>query len=211
MRDFFNKAKKEYESEEFEKSDKKQFFRRSYEKHFENYEEEIYVKKNGKTGVRRVYKGMYYQQDLSRSSYILLRVAYVLCLLLTVALYWRGATFVLGSNFAAVIVLAQSITGLLLLWTLFVLVIYLVTPKKMTKGDYLSSSRPLCKAARNAAIGMAVTLAMTLSYDLSQLPQFNRDDILCMFCFCAGSLLMLCIYIIENRVSYTTFWEDTST
>lgn len=208
MSRFFDRVKEKYELSEFEKAQGKRLIGRSYQKHFENYEEEVYVKKNGKTGVRRVYKGMYYRQELSRSSYVLLRFAYVLCLLMAVLLFSVGATLRQKSNFALLIVLAQSVTGLLLLWTFVVLLIYLITPKKMTKGDYHAGSRALCKAAGNAAIGMACTFALTVLYDLAHFSELIYEDYLCAFCFGAGALLVFGIRLLENRIPYTVFSQE---
>ncbi len=89
-----------------------------------------------------------------------------------------------------------------LLLTFFVLLIYLMTPKKMTVGDYNASSISFCKAHRNVIIGLLVIIGFTAGYDLLHISRSSTDDLICILLFLFCGILFFAVKWLEEHIEY---------
>ena len=180
------------------------FQHNAYRRHFEGYVEKREATIDGKEKVRRVYKGEYYRQNLSRLQYVLLRVGYLAGMAAGIVLFVKGAVCERESNYAALVVFAQSITGLLILYSAFVLLIYLMTPRKMTIGDYKSGSIAFCKALKRIGISVLAVIALTVGYDLLFMRRIGLEDLYCILCFALCGLIFIGMRSLEEHIEYQT-------
>lgn len=183
-------------------SERKVFQHKAYYKHFEGYTEKKVTDEKGRSRTIRVYEGKYYQQKLTPVQYAVLRIVYFLCMAAGVFLFWKGTIFTRDSNYVPFIILAESVTGLMILWSFFVLLIYLMTPKKNDSGDYNASSISFCKAHRNVIIGLLVIIGFTAGYDLLHISRSSTDDLICILLFLFCGIMFFAVKWLEEHIEY---------
>ena len=178
------------------------FQHKAYKNHFEGYVEVRVKNRRGKEKVRRVYKGEYYMQKVSTLQYVLLRLLYLLGIAAGSFLFLKGSIFELNSNYAAGVVFVQSVTGLLIVWSVVTFLIYLMTPRKMTVGDYNTVSASFRKALRNIVVGIAAVIIMTLGYDIVFEGQLGTGDLVCLVYFALSCLIFFGMKRLEEHIEY---------
>ena len=180
------------------------FQHKAYHRHFEGYVEERVTNAKGKTKIKRVYKGEYYRQNLSKVQYILLRAVYAAGMAAGIFLFVKGAAADLTSNYSIGVFAAESVTGLLMLWSVVTFLNYLMMPRAMTIGDYRYIGPSFQKALRNIVVGIAAVIIITVGYDLIFERRFSSADAVCILCFGVSCLIFAGMKFLEAHIEYQT-------
>lgn len=180
-------------------------FLRAYRRFFEGYSETFAMKPNGKgIGIRRVYTGNYYCQNLSRSNRVLVRFLYVALFVCAVFLYVSSAVLPITGNSTWYVALAEAIALPFLFWILIAFIFYLPAPKKMTSANYRSSSLSLLKAALDSTVGLGLIAFATLAFIIVVPGDHTAEELLCAAKYAVGGLATFAIYRIEKSMKYST-------
>lgn len=186
---------------EFEERTRRDFHRAAYHRHFEGYSEYEVVDEKGYTRIQRVYTGMYYIHPLEKRQRILLKVVFVALWLVAVALFVLGAMQPGTGNNRWYVSIWQVGDVVGLAWALFGLFNYLTVPRKMTIGDWRSSSQKLKHGSLFAAVFLWVTAIMIL-LDLILSAVNVGMHLLCAVCFLFSGLCMIAEWFLENKIVY---------
>lgn len=186
-------------------------FQRAYHREFEGYTEVSGLDERGKTVIRRVYTGKYYEPVLEPFRRISLRIVYVLCYVGGAALFLFCATRNLTCNRALYMAVFQCAAVVLMLWCASALVFYIPAAGKLTIGEYRFQHRSLVNSARAVSLSMWGTGAAAL---VSLALHFSGEtflyDLLCAAGFAGGGLLVFVIFLFESHLKYnvTDSWES---
>lgn len=175
----------------------------SYHRYFENYTEYQVWDQNGRKKIVRRYTGPVYSQDISGCLYVLLRAGYVclyaamLLLLVSVGIQERAGDttwYIVLSEMATIIFL--SFLGFNLL------VNYLFLPRRMTSGDYNSSSKGLCRKALGTAVCFGGNAIFTLLYIIGNHSSAGVNDWCAFGKFLAAAAAAAVLFLAERRIPY---------
>ncbi|MCD8020942.1 MAG: hypothetical protein LUF92_15620 [Clostridiales bacterium] len=177
----------------------------SYHRHFEGYTECRQKNAKGKVKLVRKYNGAWYRQDLSNVRYILLRLGYIGALEAIIALFVSTATMGGMENTPWYLTISELITIFFLTAAVYTLLVnYVFAPKKMTIGDYKSSSRSWMLVAKGMAICFGVNaLFLLLCMATGQFTDSTSGMFSAGMMLLAG-LLSLALWQVELRVPYKT-------
>ena len=181
----------------------RQYRSRAFNKYFEGYVEYREPDVNGRMRIKRVYRGLYYIQDLNIQRRILLRILYVTLFVACAALFVYCASRRMDCNTYWYVAAGQCLCMIGLVWAAYALCNYLFAPQRMTIGAWRSAVRSLQRASLFMAAATAITALMTLLYFI-----LHRADALAHLYNIGGYLLctglMLSLFFIERRVPYQT-------
>lgn len=195
---------------DLEKKTRRDFHRASYHRHFEGYSEYEVVDEKGYTRIRRVYTGMYYTHPLEKRRRILLKAVFSVLWLVAVVLFVLGAMQSGAGNNRWYVSIWQVGDVVGLAWALFGLFNYLTVPRKMTIGDWRSSSQKLKHGSLFAAVFLWVTAIMIL-LDLILSAVNTGMHMLCAVCFLFSGICMIAEWFFENKIVYKqTASEETA-
>lgn len=179
------------------------FHRRAYHRNFEGYTEVRELNQYGRTVIRRVYTGKYYEPELEPFRRLTLRMFYLLFFAGGTALFLYGATRHLLCNRTLYVNLFQAVEIPMLLWCIYVLAFYIPSMGKLTAGEYDTQHGSLMRATRMAAVCMWLTAAAAVVCTLLHLDTEVLANLLCAAGFAASGALVFLIYLFESNLNYT--------
>ena len=205
LKDWARRKNRELHRQALEDRDSRLWHSGAYHRYFEGYTEYRVTDEKGKTRIRRVYTGTWYRLALPDNRRLMVRCIYVfLFLLLTGAI--ALASWAQGGAGRAVYTVIPEIVTLCLLARLFyvLFVCYLFAPRKMTVGDYRSSSPALKNAGLYLAIAFAADALAALIERLLGGGASFRSFPLTVLAFCLGASMSLLLARIESGLPYET-------
>lgn len=195
---------------DFEKKTRRDFHRAAYHRHFEGYSEYEVVDAKGYTRIQRVYTGMYYTHPLEKKQRAFLKAALTALWMAAVALFVLGAMQSGAGNNEWYVNVWQVGDVVGLAWAFFGLFNYLTVPRKMTIGDWRSSSQKLKHGSVFAAVFLWITALMVL-LDLILSAANVGTHLLCVGGFLFSGFCMIAEWFLEDRIVYKqTASEETA-
>ena len=201
---FEEKIRKKYR-EQMAREDESLLSRsRAYNQYFENWLEYEVTTPKGRKKIIRVYDGAWYIHKLDQRHYVLLKLRYALLWLLSAGLFTlAGFQWTIG-NASKPVFAAAALTLIGLIAAGFELLNYIISPRKMTVGQYKSSSEALKKTAKLCTIAFALLFAVSGVYAVIALAGggFSAAELLCISAYLFGGAAMYFLYSGEKRMEY---------
>lgn len=172
-----------------------------YNRYFKDYMEVPVENSNGK--FRRIYVGDYYRQELNGLRYVMLRVVYLLCFVLSTGLFLLAALRDWLSNFLLIIAVptAASVVSLLLL--LVALLFYVFARRKMTIGEYNETSGLLKRYSLWAAVTLLLTGVCTVVAMTVYRVEAAGGEMINALLFALAAVPAYAMRLVEQRVPYS--------
>lgn len=180
---------------------------RSYHRFFEGYVEEYIPKANGRgKKIVRTYIGKYYVPDQKNRKWIGTKLIYALLFILATAFFIVAATREIGFSRVGVsyllTLIPQPLCVIFVLWCMVAIINLLITPHKMTIGEYKRSSESLKTGAKCYSLALVVAAAGELAQLFFCTAASVPTVILCAQGFLLASVLVLKIYRMERQRTY---------
>lgn len=175
---------------------------RTYNQYFENWIEYETTSPEGKKRILRLYDGAWYTLDMSRRKKILCKLMYAAIWLLSGVLFFLAALqWTAGNNQFYVLVFEAAA---LIFWVLcgYYLILHLITPLKMTIGQYKGGPIALSNFAKlscPAYLGAAVTMVI---HAFTRAGDDIVRELLCSLGFLASGAVLFSLCIIEKKMPY---------
>lgn len=179
------------------------FHSRAYHRNFEGYTEVKTLDARGRSVIRRVYAGKYYEPDLAPFRRVTLRIFYLLFFLGGTALFLFCATRALPCNSARYVFLFQAASIPLLLWCVYVLVFYMPSTGKLTIGEYKTQHTSLIRSTQLTAACMWASAAAALVCFFAAADGRVFGVLLCAGGFALSGGLIFLITLFERNLQYT--------
>ena len=173
----------------------------AYHRYFEGYTEREVVNEKGKVKIQRVYIGDWYVRDLDKKQRILLPVMLFLMLAAASALFVICAVQTIPANMTWYTAVCQFAAGMCLAWNLVAWIEYIASPRKMTIGDY-NSSTVRFRRSSIASVGALFLCALVLVICAFIYPEYIGAHLLCALGCGIGGGLMFVSNRIEKNVPY---------
>ena len=176
-----------------------------YEHYFRDWAESSVRTPEGKhVGVKRVYIGDYYRQDLSAWQYAAVRVGYVLLFAGAVYLFIHAAFRDTISNMVLLVALPTGAAVLALFCLLLALAVYVFSKKEMTVGEHWESSVLMRQIAAAAAGCVGCAAVFTLVCAARHPRSLATEEYKAAAEFAVSALLLLTMSLVERRIPYIT-------
>lgn len=177
----------------------------SYHSFFEGYSECRVPRKNGKgTKIKRIYIREYYQQNLPAGKQVILRISYFVLYLLAVFCFVFSSSLNTAANSTWYSAIAQCLSAITCVTLFIVLLLYLFSCRRLTIGQYRSSSIAFQKNTFWAALAYFFHMTANGIYMLSHYSLMIIDDWLNLFALAAGTLILFGMNRIEKKITYIT-------
>jgi hypothetical protein len=175
----------------------------AYHRYFEDWSEFEEQKTNGKVRIRRVYTGVWYQQDLSYRRRVLLKLLFSTLFVFAAVLFIICSVQNVGSNHCWYVAITQAGAIVGLVWMGIGLFNYLTAKKSMTIAKYRSSSGSLSIGSFLAAICFTAAMLMTLLFVLLQ-PKENMfgTEVMCAAGYLVCGVAVFTVNRIERKIRY---------
>ncbi|MCC8068105.1 MAG: hypothetical protein LIO94_13555 [Clostridiales bacterium] len=178
---------------------------RAYQKFFEDYEEVLVPKKNGKgSRISRIYRGQYYRQEFSDACWYGMKVAYPLLAVVSCLLFCSAALPAIGANHVWYVNLLQALSIGSYLWLFVVLCHYVAAPRSMTISGWKRACRPIKNALRLLIVSILLTAVSTVLYYLINQIEYSGTVLNCLVRYLLGAGFCAVIFYIESRTTYST-------
>ena len=205
LKDWARRKNRELRRKSLEDRDSHLWHSGAYHRSFEGYTEYKETDEKGKSRVKRVYTGTWYIQALPESRRRTVRCVYVFLFLLLVGAMVLAAWAQGGAGRAFYAVIPEIVTLCLLARLFYVLfVCYLFAPRKMTVGDYRSSSPALRNTGLYLAIAFAADALAALIDRLVSGGVAFRSFPLTVLAFLLGASISLLLSKMESNLPYET-------
>ena len=179
-----------------------------YHRHFEGYSEFETTNSKGKTVIKRVYTAEYYTLDLAKEKRIGLHVLYGALFVIAIMLFFMAAARDLSLNRKWYSAISQLGVIIGLAWTLGGLLSIFTAPRKMTVGDWKSSSRNLKYGSICAAVFLELNALIAVMY------LFFADDWTSYFTsiglYFAAGLVAVMLNRLEANAPYKTVANENT-
>ena len=186
---------------------KNHFFGSSYRRNFEGYREIRFTDPMGKKVTQRTYVGDYYNPVLSYARQIELRILYILLAGIGIGLFVFSAMQDAACNSVKYVALFQALSIAMMVWLVYVMIFYVISPGKMTIGDYNTIHKPLLTATKLGCIFLwCCAGACLLSCALSRSPA----DLVCCAALAVSGLSVFAINWFESRLVYEVLPNDAA-
>lgn len=185
------------------------FHSRSYHREFEGYTEIRMLESNGKTVLKRIYTGKYYEPDLAYYRRITLRFFYVLFYAAGLALFLFTASRPNACNTASYVGIFQLLFVPAVLWISYVLIFYVPQPGKLTVGEYHTLHGPLIRASMVCACLLWICASAALVCLIMNRNSAGCGDFLCIGGFLLSGGFYYLIHWFESRLQYTVTGKTT--
>ena len=199
MADAFGRKEVDQVEEAQEKKSIFQLRKNSYQRHFEDYIMRPVLHADGKTVNERIYIGDYYRHDISDSSWRRRKVIYILIYVVTAVLFALESARSLPSNETKYCAVLQLICIVALIRMLYILMLYITAPRRLTIGEYKESIRPLRK---NALVMAAALVLLVPALVISLIISRDILEVSGMIIYAAAAACMYGMYYIEDRTVY---------
>lgn len=177
--------------------------RRGYEEYFEGYTEKEEINRFGKKVSVRVYTGDLFRPELSCARRRLVKAAYVLCWLLSLALNVGALCLPVWSNRNVWTFALGCLPAIAHFRCLFALYNYLLAGPELKIYEYSKGSRPLTRLVRPAVIAsLAAILAAPVGLLIAG-QSFAPQELLRMAMLAASAAAVFPIERTESRIEYT--------
>ena len=186
---------------------KNHFFGSSYRRNFEGYREVRFTDPMGKKVTQRTYVGEYYNPVLSYARQIELRVLYILLTVVCVGLFLFSAMRDAACNSAGYVALFQALSIAMMVWLIYVMIFYVISPGKMTIGDYNTIHKPLLTSTKLGCIFLWCCAGTCL---LSCLLNRSPADLVCCAALAVSGLSVFAINWFESRLVYEVLPNDAA-
>ncbi len=175
---------------------------RFYHSYFEDYAEYEFTKKNGKTGIQRIYVGDWYSPALSSGELRAVLLSYIVLFITSGISFFYSFLQPVISNTIWYIVLPEACSLFFLGWTFLSLIEYLIRDEKFTIHTYKVSSLSLKKSCLGNSICCLIVSAGTIihAFFSSSITQ----ELFCAVLFLLSSACFFSINRIESFISYKT-------
>ena len=180
---------------------------KAYHRHFEGYTELEETNEKGKTVIKRVYVGDYYQLNLPKNKRIGLRFVYAGLIALIAALFGFAASRPVGANMTWYLAIVQMVAVCLLGLLCVNLLSHSTAPRDMTVGDWKSSSKKLQRNAKYTALAMEL-LAFLTGLCLLMNGENWGTHLLCIALYTVAGLVSVVINRLEANAPYKR-WHST--
>ncbi len=175
----------------------------TYHRFFEDYVETRVPKANGKgTKILRVYRGFYYQQDIADMHRVRNRVLLALLYMIAVAFFLLSSLHATSGSIAWLLNISLFLSFIGLFWMLYILIYYMITPRKMTVGCYRATSKPLVRSGRLTAAALGVSALLQLLDSFLQTEKSLVAGLLCSAGFIVSGTAVFILAMLEYRIPY---------
>jgi archaellum biogenesis protein FlaJ (TadC family) len=179
-----------------------------YHKYFEDYEEERVPNRDGKgTHIEHKYVGYYYRLGVSDAVKIVLRILYLLTGLIAAGCLVFASTRVAHCNTMSYSVILQAITLLTVIWFVWVLIYYILSPKDMTVYKYKSTALQMLRVCKCLAAAFLLN-AVLVAADMICFKSTAREQMICLAAYLTGCILIFGLKAIEQSLPYERLSND---
>lgn len=179
-----------------------------YHKYFEDYAEERVPNRDGKgTHIEHTYAGYYYRLGLNGSVKIALRSLYLLLGLAAAGCLLFGSTRTAHYNTMPYAAILQALTLLAVVWFIWVLLYYVLSPKDMTVYKYKSTALQMLRVSRYLSAAFLLNAFLT-AVDMICFKAATREQAACLGAYLAGSILVFGLKMIEQSLPYERLSND---
>ncbi|MBO5976183.1 MAG: hypothetical protein J6P94_03270 [Oscillospiraceae bacterium] len=179
-----------------------------YHRHFEGYSEFETTNAKGKTVIKRVYTAEYYTLDLPKEKRLGLRVLCAALFILAIMLFLMAAARDLALNMKWYSAISQLGVLIGFAWTFGGLLSVFTAPRKMTIGDWKSSSRNLKHGSLCAAVFLELNAMISIMF------LFFAEDWTSYFLniglYFAAGLVAVLLNRLEANAPYKTIPNDNT-
>lgn len=176
--------------------------RNYYHKNFMGYTEIRRVNQNGRIVIERCYTAPWQHHCLSDKQWVLTKVAYVLGVLLTTALYLWALIQRVPSNSAVLVAAPGFLSGLLVVLLWMAVFTYVSAPRKMTLWEYRSGKSKVELFTRLAAAGILLTVVAKVVFICVWL-NFSWDgEVAGLVVLALSAVPPILIFLAERKMDY---------
>ncbi len=200
---FSEKLKKKVVEQSIKDAEERRGQNRYYKQFFENWLEYEVTDPKGKKRIMRVYDGAWYTHRLSAVRRRLLKLCYLMMWAAALLLFVFAALQRTGGNYAKYVLFTEGLGLIGLVVNAYPLLIYIITPPKMTLGEFRTSSHTLQWTGRLCALCLMSAACTMLLHALLELFRGGADtftELLCALAFFASSALVHCMELVERKV-----------
>lgn len=180
---------------------------RAYHKYWQGYTERTVIQPNGKAKIERYYAAPWKQRDLSLKMWVVLKLLYFVLTTASVVLFLLATTWETGSNRCWYSALAGLPAGLSLFWLIVAVLNYMVSPRKMTLGEYNSHCKLRWIALAATCLLILAACGDILYFTLSA--QETGADLLCAALLVLAGALCAAMFLLESRLGYQDIPNQT--
>jgi archaellum biogenesis protein FlaJ (TadC family) len=179
-----------------------------YHKYFEDFEEERVPNRDGKgTHIEHKYVGYYYRLGVKNAVKFALRTLYLLLGAVVIGCLLFASTRMAHYNTMPYSVVLQAITLLAILWFLWVLIYYILSPNDMTVYKYKSTALQMIKVCKWLTVAFLLNAILVIA-DMVIFQSTSREQSVCLAAYLLGGILILGLKKIEQALPYERLSND---
>lgn len=177
--------------------------RSAYHREFRGYAEIRVPVANGRFKIKRVYIAPWYRHEIADASWVLMKIFFILGFLGAAALFVFAAIQDNSCNCLKVTGVIQFLATIIMVICLARVVIFAITPRKMTAGQCDGVDRPLTKwlfgsFAINAAAFIWNAVMVFAILKCRDFPHESKS----MFMQLGASLILLAIWLVQRKMTF---------
>lgn len=176
--------------------------RNYYHKHFMGYTEVRRVNQNGRIVIERNYTAPWQHHNLTNVQWVLIKLLYVLCALITSALYLWALVQRIPTNSASIVAAPGFLSGFLLILLWMAIFTYVSAPRKMTLWEYRSGKGKIHRFTILASASLLLTVIAKIIFICFRMDFAWENEVASLLALLFSAIPPLCIYLVERKVPY---------
>lgn len=184
--------------------------RNYYHKHFMGYTEVRRVNQNGRIVIERNYTAPWQHHNISDARWVLVKLLYVLCALITSVLYLWALVQRIPTNSASIVAAPGFLSGLLLILLWMAVFTYVSAPRKMTLWEYRSGKSKIERFTRLVSAATLLTAIAKIVFICIWMDFQWEGEILSIIALVIAALPPIGMYIIEHKMDYDEIANEIS-